>query len=126
MEVVPPQQYSQIPNPLTTFFGQSPHQVLRKKPRNWRVMPTINRHGWKMIDEKGNERIRFMRPDPRRKATWQHIKTGYWVIRDGQGKYLDDYGRVVAPNISFGNMTEDQKDKIHVTFTGQMREMESW
>lgn len=127
MEVIPPGNFSNVPNPVTSFFGQSPHQVLRRKPKTWRILPAISGLGWKMIDEKGNERIRYMRPNPRKKGTkqsWTHIGTGYWVVRDGQGNYLDENGRIVAQNIPFSKMTEDQKNKIHVVFSGIQRELE--
>jgi hypothetical protein len=121
-----PNNFSNTPNPVRSFFGQSPKQIRRRKPSGWRTMRADTGLGWKMIDDKGNERIRFMRPNPRKKGTgqsWAHIATGYWVIRDGQGNYLDGDGNIVAPNIPFRNMTEDQKRRIHVQFTGNMNEL---
>lgn len=89
-------------------------------------MTATSGRGWKMMDDKGNERIRFMRPNPRRKGTdqnWVHTATGYWMIRDGQGNYLDGDGNIVAPNISPSRMSDDQKFRIHVAFTGNMGEL---
>lgn len=125
--VFPPGNYSNVPNPLWSFNGVSPKQVKRKKPPGWRIVPADSGRGWKMIDEKGNTRIRFMRPNPRKKGTrqsWVHTGTGYWMIRDARGNYLDGDGNIVAPNIPPSRMTEDQKFRIHVVFTGQMDELE--
>jgi len=122
-----PGNFSSIPNPVRQFFGQSPKQVKRKTPRGWRIIAADSGRGWKMIDEKGNERIRFMRPNPRRKGTnqnWVHTATGYWMVRDGQGNYLDGDGNIVAKNGSLGSLNDDQKFRIHVPFTGVMDELE--
>lgn len=127
-EVFSPGNYSRILNPIRHFHGITPGQVKKRKPRSWRIEPALKGSGWRMIDEQGNERIRFMRPNPRYRkgfkqpVKWDHIRTGYWVIRDGQGNYLDGFGNIVAPNISFGNLSDDQKFKIHVPFSGVLHE----
>ena len=125
--VFPRGSYSSTPNPVRRFFGMTLQQVLRRKPAHWSTRPAASGRGWVITDEKGNERIRFMRPNPSFKGTdrfWRHIQTGYWVIRDGIGNYLDGDGNVVAPNISPGKMSDDQLFRIHIPFSGIQSELD--
>lgn len=125
--VFPRSSFSSTPNPVRRFFGMTLQQVLRKKPANWRIYPAASGRGLVILDEKENERIRFMRPNPSFKSTgqfWRHIQTGYWIVRDGEGNYLDGDGNVIAPNISPGKMSDDQLFRIHIPFSGIQREVD--
>ncbi len=119
--------FGNTPNPVRNFTGMTPSRLLDRKPLNWRKVAVDRGAGWKLLDEKGNERIRYMFPNPNYKRganrIWRHIATGYWVVRDGQGNYLDSYGRVVAPNIPFSQMTEDQMFKLHIVYSGVDNEL---
>jgi hypothetical protein len=124
--VFPTASFSRVPNPVRQFFGITINQILRRKPTHWKIRPSITGRGWVILDEQGNERIRFMRPNPRLKGTNQfrrHNQIGYWIIRDGKGNYLDGDGNIVAPNISPGKMTDNQLSRIHVPFSGIQKEI---
>lgn len=49
--------------------------------------------GWKIVDENGVERIRYMRPD--KNGKFHHEQTGYFVRQDEHGRFLDIDGNVI-------------------------------
>lgn len=94
-------------------FGQSEKNVLRRAPRSWRRVPVEKGSGWKLVDENGVERVRFMRPDPRSRGVWGRLKLGYWRMQDELGRFLDENGNVVPesdPEFHF---------KTHIPYTGE-------
>ena len=46
---------------------------------------------WK--DQDGIERLRYMRPN--KNGQFSHQKTGYFVLRDAQGRFLDIDGEII-------------------------------
>lgn len=120
--------FSNTPNPVRSFFGKTASKVLSLKPWNWRKISVFKGAGWILLDEKGNERIRFMFPNPRYKrganTIWRHIATGYWRVRDGQGNYLDGDGRIVARNQPFKNLNAQQKFAVHIIYSGVDHELD--
>jgi len=91
------------------MFGRTPKQVLKAKPKNWHKVPATG-NGWKLVDENGVERIRFMRPDP--SGGFHHQRTGYWRIQDADGNFLDEFGNIVS------RMDPDFHIKTHIPFSG--------
>ncbi|WP_199789873.1 hypothetical protein [Sorangium cellulosum] len=90
-----------------------PARIIRRAPTSWRREPTEKGSGWKLIDENGVERVRFMRPDPRSQGVWGRLKLGYWRMQDELGRFLDENGNVVAET------DPDFQFKTHIPYTGQ-------
>ncbi|XXY54662.1 hypothetical protein WME91_26370 [Sorangium sp. So ce269] len=94
-------------------FGQSQKNILRRAPKSWRREPVDSGSGWKLVDENGFERVRFMRPDPRSRGVWHRLKLGYWRMQDELGRLLDENGNVVPES------DPDYKFKTHIPYTGK-------
>lgn len=119
--VFPPERQSLIQNPVKNFSGIKHLEVLKRRPSNWKIKVVEPARGWIMTDEAGNERIQFMRPFPSLKGVnpfTLRMRMGYWIIRDQQGNYLDQQGKIIAPNISPVQMNNSQLLKIHIPYTG--------
>lgn len=85
-------------------------QVLEKAPKDWGKVPADKGRVWKLVDENGIERVRFMSPTEGGK--FAHTDTGYWRLQDEQGRHLDEFGDVINPAAdSYDNLT-------HIPYTG--------
>jgi len=93
------------------FSGMTTKHVLKNIPNGWRRVPADG-NGWKLVDENGIERIRFMRPSKDDIPKWERMKNGYWRRQDADANYLDVNGNVVPvddPDFLF---------KTHIPYTG--------
>ena len=95
--------------PKGGLFGKNPGQILENKPKNWTKQPARG-NGWVLVDENGNERIRFMRPD--KNGKFHHNETGYWRLNNENGDFLDEFGNIVPVT------DPDFHIKTHIPFTG--------
>jgi hypothetical protein len=76
-----------------SIAGKSPCRIRADRPRGWRELPAGAGHGWRMVDENGVERIRYMYPNP--EGRFYHQQTGYFRRINPDGQYLDMHGNVV-------------------------------
>jgi RHS repeat-associated protein len=91
------------------LLGATERQMLKATPSSWKKVPAEG-NGWKLVDENGVERIRFMRPNPN--GSFAHQKSGYWRMQNAAGQYLDEFGNVVPmtdPNFNI---------KTHIPYSG--------
>jgi RHS repeat-associated protein len=96
---------------FNSLRGKS-HRYLRKsKPANWREVPAKNGKGWRWLDENGNERFRFMRPQ-KGDVQWQRQKQGYMRWRDADGNRLDADGNPVS------RLDPEYEWKTHIPYEG--------
>jgi hypothetical protein len=96
-----------------TLFGKTEAQILRLAPKTWTKTKVDRGIGWKLVDENGIERVRFMKPNPKEKsAIWYRIQKGYWRWTSEQGEFLDEFGNVVAPT------DPDFQFKTHIIYSG--------
>ncbi len=72
--------------------GRTEKQVLAAKPSTWKKVKADG-NGWKLLDENGVERVRYMRPNP--KGRFTHEKTGYWRLQNSSGDYLEGIWEVI-------------------------------
>lgn len=98
------------------FFGKTEQQILCHAPKSWKKVTTDRGNGWKLIDENGVERIRFMRPDKKSiSPKWDRIKDGYWRRQNENKEFLDEYGNVVPES------DPQFQEKTHIGYTGVRR-----
>lgn len=119
--VFPSDKLSFIRNPIRNFNGINHFEVLKRKPAKWVAKLMAHAHGWTMIDEAGNERIRFIRPNLSVNGSDPlslRLRTGYWIIRDERGNYLDQSGNIVSNNIAPMQMSNSQLLGVHIPYTG--------
>jgi hypothetical protein len=83
--------------PRSSLRGVSEKWLRRNKPRGWRQVPSDNGKGWKWVDPKNIERLRFTRANGLNPAASQFSRqaNGYFVWRDAAGNLLDVDGNVV-------------------------------
>lgn len=87
-----------------SIAGKSPSRVRSDIPASWKLEKTNRGHGWKMVDENGIERLRYMYPD--KNGFWLHERTGYFRRLNEKGEWLDVHGKVVkASDILFNQLT---------------------
>jgi RHS repeat-associated protein len=94
-----------------SFFGKTPKQVLRNAPKHWRKVDVERGNGWKLLDENGVERVRFMRGNDRF-SPWGRNKLGYWRRKNANDEFLDEAGNVVP------DTDPDFQWKTHIPYTG--------
>jgi len=94
-----------------SFFGMTEKNVLKNIPKGWKKRPADG-NGWKLIDQNGNERIRFMRPSDETVVKWERMKNGYWRRQNEHGEFLDEFGEVVPES------DPDFMFKTHIPYTG--------
>jgi len=82
--------------PIRSLAGKSPSQIRKLRPKTWKELPADTGHGWKWIDEAGNERLRYMYP--KKNGRFVHERTGYFRWADETGASLDMWGRVADPS----------------------------
>jgi hypothetical protein len=70
-------------------------QLLDKNP-SWKREPADKGHGWKLVDENGVERYRYMYPN--KNGKYPHEKSGYVVRKNADGDFLDIDGKVLPKN----------------------------
>jgi hypothetical protein len=78
---------------IKTMNNRTLRYVEDRVPDSWKKMPSNTGKGWKWVDEKGIERIRYMYPDEDGKFI--HEQEGYWRWQNAKGEWLDETGRVV-------------------------------
>jgi hypothetical protein len=76
-----------------SIAGKSPSRIRSDIPEGWKLEEARG-HGWKLVDENGVERVRYMYPQKR--ARWAHEETGYFRRMNEKGEFLDMHGNVVA------------------------------
>ncbi len=92
--------------------GKRPSWFLKNIPEGWKKLPADRGHGWKLVDENGVERLRFMYPNKR--GRFFHEKTGYFHRKDQFGNYLDIDGNVVPPDHPlFDQLTHIPSSHVH-------------
>ena len=94
-----------------SFNGMSTKYVLKNIPKGWKKVPADG-NGWKLVDENGIERIRFMRPSKEPIPKWERMKQGYWRRQNENGDFLDVDGNVVKRS------DENFNEKTHIPYTG--------
>jgi hypothetical protein len=78
-----------------SFAVKSPRQILKAAPKTWKKVPADKGHGWKLMDENGVERVRYMYPSKEKVPKFERMKDGYWRRKDADKNYLDESGEVV-------------------------------
>jgi hypothetical protein len=88
-----------------SFAGKTPNYIRKAaRPKNWQLLPADGKKGWKLVDENGIERVRYMYPD--KNSKWYHGKTGYFRRQDAAGNWLDEAGNIVSEsNPLFNQLT---------------------
>jgi hypothetical protein len=86
--------------------GQTPAQAqnwVNSRHPNWTHVDFPGGEKW--LDENGVERIRYMRPNPKKvlSSPWEHVKTGYWRLKNQFGQYLDALQRTTIVEDPQGN-----------------------
>ncbi len=95
-----------------SFFGKTQQQILKAAPKTWKKLPSDRGNGWKLVDENGIERVRFMRPVKDVDPQWTRMKSGYWRRQNANGADLDEAGRVVPRTDPYF------EEKTHITYSG--------
>lgn len=76
--------------------GTTPNKVaqdiLSRQP-TWRKVAAERGRGWRIIDDNGVERMRYMYPQKR--GQFPHEQAGYFVRQDAQGRFLDIDGAII-------------------------------
>ena len=98
-----------------SFFGKTEQQILKHAPKEWKKLPADRGNGWKLVDENGVERIRFMRPSKETVPKFDRMKDGYWRRQDANKNYLDEYGNIVSES------DPQFQDKTHIWYSGVKR-----
>ena len=98
-----------------SFFGKTEQQILKHAPKEWKKLPTDRGNGWKLVDENGVERVRFMRPSKENVPKFDRMKDGYWRRQDANKNYLDEYGNIVRES------DPQFQDKTHIWYSGVKR-----
>ena len=96
--------------------GQSLKKIKKSKPKGWKKTPTRNNEGFIFLDEKGTERLRYMRPKGNNPmgGDIKHSRqnNGYFRMKNKDGEYLDKNGKVVPD-------TDPQfQEKTHIMYEG--------
>ena len=76
--------------------GMKPNKVARdimKRQPKWKKLPVEKGHGWRIIDDNGIERMRYMYPQ--KNAKFVHEQTGYFVRQNADKKFLDIDGSII-------------------------------
>jgi Pretoxin HINT domain len=77
-----------------SIAGKSPSKIRGDLPKGWTVRkPASGKRGWVMVDETGQERLRYMAPDKNGKFDYQ--KKGYFRRNNAAGDFLDESGSLV-------------------------------
>ena len=104
--------------PFRSLRGKSIQYIKRNKPKGWREVPTRDNEGFIWIDDKGKDRLRFMRPK-KGDVDWERQKNGYfrWETGkkdiDGNPEYLDIDGNVIP-----WNPRDVHQKKTHIDYEG--------
>jgi len=96
---------------IKSLFGKTQRKVLSEAPPTWKKLPANRGNGWKLVDENGVERVRFMRPEPDA-INFQHERTGYWRWKNADDEWLDESGKVVHAS------DPDFHRKTHIPYSG--------
>ena len=94
--------------PRRNLRGVSESWLRRNKPRGWSQVPADTGGGWKWLDERGVERLRFMRPNKLNPTAskWSRQANGYFRWQNAVGEFLDIDGKVVSKaNPLFNDLT---------------------
>jgi hypothetical protein len=90
--------------------------ILKNIPSGWSRQSARGK-GWKLVDENGVERVRFMRPDANSSAPWNSVKGGYWRRQNESGQYFNINGDVVDPNLRITDIDAFQR-ATHIPYNG--------
>jgi hypothetical protein len=106
--------------PRKTLAGVTLAWLKRNKPKGWKQVPSREHEGWIWRDEKGRDRLRFMRSTGRNpgKNKWSRQANGYFRWQNEKGEFLDIGGNVVPlpPTI-----TEDEfMERAHIMYEGPL------
>lgn len=78
--------------------GKTPNKIasdiLERQP-TWRKVAADKGHGWKILDDNGVERIRYMYPQ--KNGKFLHERAGYFVRQNANGDFLDIDGSIIPP-----------------------------
>ncbi|MCB9286263.1 MAG: DUF4157 domain-containing protein [Lewinellaceae bacterium] len=107
--------------PFTSLRGKSLNWIKKQKPKNWQTVPTKNKkgqktNGWIWKDEKGNDRLRFMRgtgdPPSSAKNKYGRQSNGYFRWNNENGDFLDIDGNIIPRS------DPDFQWKTHIPYEG--------
>ncbi len=76
--------------------GKTPNKIARDildRQPNWKKVAADKGHGWKILDENGVERMRYM--FPQKNGKFPHEKGGYFIRRNANGDFLDIDGSII-------------------------------
>lgn len=99
---------------IKNLSGKSLNWIKKQKPTGWKEVPSDNSKGWKWLDEKGNERLRFIRPNKENPSNsqWSRDSNGYFRWQNEKGDFLDVNGKVVSPG------DKNFQEKTHIIYEG--------
>jgi RHS repeat-associated protein len=100
--------------PGASLRGKSLKRIVRAKPTGWRTVKVDSGSGWKWLDRKGRERLRFMRPSGTNPSgsQWSRQSNGYFRWRNEAGEHLDVDGNVVPKT------APDFAERTHIMYEG--------
>jgi RHS repeat-associated protein len=107
--------------PFKSLQGKSLNWIQKQKPKNWTKEPADG-NGWIWLDEKGTERMRYMRPSGENASNskWAREENGYFRWSNEKGERLDVDGNMI-PQPAKGASKQAKDDfeiKTHIPYEG--------